>query len=273
MTVRRMTISDLEMALDWAADEGWNPGLSDASVFFAADPNGFFLKEHDGQPVAAVSVVNHDDQNTFLGLYLCKPEHRGKGFGLEVWNAALSHAGGRCVGLDGVPDQQANYARSGFASHGKTTRYQGRAPATAKLPTHDVGIDALIAADARATGVKRTAFAASWFADEPTRRTIVLSNSGPDPAFTTVRKCREGAKIGPLHAETPDQAKTLLAAAGQIFGNDLLFIDVPETSPDLIELLTNAGFDPVFETARMFAGAPPVGAQPKLYSIATMELG
>lgn len=273
MTVRRMTINDLEMTLDWAADEGWNPGLSDAQSFFATDPDGFFLKEHNGQPVAAVSVVNHDDQNAFLGLYLCKAEDRGKGFGLEVWKAALGHADGRCVGLDGVPDQQANYARSGFASHGKTTRYQGRSPAASRVSTHVVAIDTLVAADAQATGVNRKAFAASWYADEPTRKTIILSDSGSDLAFATVRKCLEGAKIGPLHAETADQAQALLAAAGQVFGNDLLFIDVPETSPALIELLTGAGFDPVFETARMYAGAPPAGAPPKLYSIATMELG
>lgn len=29
---------------------GWNPGLHDAECFYAADPQGFFLAEADGQP-------------------------------------------------------------------------------------------------------------------------------------------------------------------------------------------------------------------------------
>ena len=40
MTVRLMTLADLAMVLDWAAAEGWNPGLDDAAAFLAADPEG-----------------------------------------------------------------------------------------------------------------------------------------------------------------------------------------------------------------------------------------
>ena len=45
LAVRRMSEADLELALDWAAAEGWNPGLHDAHCFYAADPEGFFLGE------------------------------------------------------------------------------------------------------------------------------------------------------------------------------------------------------------------------------------
>ena len=51
LAVRRMTESELALALDWAANEGWNPGLSDAECFCAVDPDGFFLGELDGEPV------------------------------------------------------------------------------------------------------------------------------------------------------------------------------------------------------------------------------
>ena len=70
---RRMTLADLETVLEWAADEGWNPGVEDAEAFLAADPEGFFVTEDDGVPVAAISVVNHSPDFAFLGLYLCRP--------------------------------------------------------------------------------------------------------------------------------------------------------------------------------------------------------
>jgi hypothetical protein len=31
--IGRMTLSDVEVAIDWAAREGWNPGLNDAQCF------------------------------------------------------------------------------------------------------------------------------------------------------------------------------------------------------------------------------------------------
>ncbi len=135
MTVRQMSLAELELIIDYAADEDWNPGLEDASAFYAADPDGFFLKEVGSQPAAAVSVVNHSDDFVFPGLYLCRPEFRGRGHGLEVWRAGVTHAGNRCIGLDGVPDQQANYARSGFSRQGRTIRYRGTVERRSETPT------------------------------------------------------------------------------------------------------------------------------------------
>ena len=101
MILRNADLSELETVLDWAAAEGWNPGLADAEAFYTADPQGFFVAEADGAPVAAISVVNHDAKNAFLGLYICKPEVRGQGIGFALWQHALRHAGDRSVGLDG----------------------------------------------------------------------------------------------------------------------------------------------------------------------------
>ena len=38
--IETMPFSEVETAIDWAAREGWNPGLSDAACFHAVDPNG-----------------------------------------------------------------------------------------------------------------------------------------------------------------------------------------------------------------------------------------
>ena len=41
--VRTMSAGDVALAVEWAAQEGWNPGLHDAECFRAADPRGFFI--------------------------------------------------------------------------------------------------------------------------------------------------------------------------------------------------------------------------------------
>ena len=82
---RPMARPELDLALAWAAEEGWNPGPHDAAAFWAADPGGFWLGELDGSPVASISVVRYGAEYGFLGCYIVRPEHRGGGLGLALW--------------------------------------------------------------------------------------------------------------------------------------------------------------------------------------------
>lgn len=271
MKIRTMTEQDLAMVLDWAGAEGWNPGIEDAASFRAADPDGFFLAEIDGDPVAAISVVNHDRAHAFLGLYICRPAYRGKGHGFALWQAALEHAGDRTVTLDGVAEQQANYARSGFVFAGRTLRHAlGSVPLadSEARPAQDADLPALMKMDRTASGHARDGFARAWFAGTDTRTTWVLGPEGAPTAFATHRLCRSGVKIGPLLARTEAEARGLLAKAPRA----PVFIDVPEGTA-LEASVGSIGFEPVFQTARMHRGPAPQGAPPAYYAVATLELG
>ncbi len=50
--IRNMRGDEISLAIDWAAEEGWNPGLADESCFASADPKGFFIGEYEGKPAA-----------------------------------------------------------------------------------------------------------------------------------------------------------------------------------------------------------------------------
>ena len=276
VTIGRMTVEELETVLDWAAAEGWNPGLTDADAFHAADPDGFFLARIDRSPVAAISVVNHDSGNAFLGLYICRPEWRGKGIGLAMWSEALKHAAGRSVGLDGVPDQQDNYRRSGFVKYGSSMRHVGRWPGRAHpdIRPADAGdLAALIALDTRANGFARPRFLSAWLSDGwPHRASRVLVREGTILGSSTWRACREGTKIGPVIAPDTRTTLDLIADVAALRPEGPLIIDLPEGNRALRAELQAAGFDVPFVTARMYRGtAPSQGSS--LQAIATMELG
>jgi hypothetical protein len=49
--VRSMKAEEVALAIEWAEQEGWNPGCYDASCFRAADATGFFVGELHGEPV------------------------------------------------------------------------------------------------------------------------------------------------------------------------------------------------------------------------------
>jgi hypothetical protein len=134
-----MTPDDVRLALDWAAAEGWNPGLDDAAAFRAADPGGFLIARVEGVPAAVISVVRYGDAFGFLGLYIAAPRFRRRGIGWALWQAGMARLAGHTVGLDGVVAQHANYRKSGFALAHRNMRWQG-VPAAPPVTTPSSGI-------------------------------------------------------------------------------------------------------------------------------------
>lgn len=276
ISTQPMTQSDLETVLTWAAAEGWNPGLMDAAAFRATDPNGFFLTTVDQTPVVAVSVVNHDLENAFLGLYICRPDWRGRGLGLMTWNVGLEHAGARSIGLDGVPEQEPNYRVSGFKKSGSSLRHEGRIDGVASSNTRlavESDIGHLVELDGRANGYRRTAFLRSWLWDDAqTRGTRVYMRDGDAVGFATWRACQVGTKIGPVVAPDVAIALELISDIAAFRRDGPLVVDVPENNRALRRELEAWGFSVPFVTARMYRGTPPEPDATQ-HAIATMELG
>ncbi|WP_010138749.1 GNAT family N-acetyltransferase [Oceanicola sp. S124] len=268
---RTATRQELDIMSGWAAAEGWNPGLEDADPFHGADPDGFFVAEVAGAPVACISVVNHAAEMAFLGFYICQPEFRGRGLGMALWSHALAHAGARTVGLDGVAAQEANYATSGFVKLGMTRRMAGQLEgqgddAIRTLAPGD--LPQILDWDRAASGYDRAAFLTGWLDDTASRRSLIAPEAR---AFVTIRRCGEGVKIGPVVAEDAAMALRLIRAALAELPSDQVFIDLFPGSP-LAAPLEVLGFAETFAAARMYKGAAPQG-DGRLLAIASMELG
>lgn len=280
LSVAPATLGDWDLVRSWAAEEGWNPGLADAPAFFAQDPGGFFLGRVDGEPVSAISVVNYDEAYAFLGFYLVRPEFRGLGHGLTTWRTALAHAGGRSVGLDGVPAQQDNYRRSGFTTAYRTARYVGEVPAPDGPVAGVVGAElvdpaALAAYDAACHHADRPRFLSAWLGT-PGHRTLVRVADGRPTGYGVVRPAQDEARVGPLFADTAADAAALLdalAGAARDFGSDRIAVDMPEANPAAARLALERGLEPTFETARMYTGPVRPVARERVFGVTTLELG
>jgi hypothetical protein len=273
--VRAMRPAEIALALDWAAAEGWNPGLADAACFATVDPDGFFVGELDGAPAATISVVNYDARFAFLGCYIVRPELRGRGLGWRTWQAGMAHAGARTVGLDGVVAQQHNYRKSGFALAYNNIRYGGvvapmSAP-SATVPLSELPSEAITRDDATVFPADRPVFLRAWIA-APRHVGRALMRDGRLAAWGVIRPCRAGRKIGPLVADDRAAAEAVFAALVGSDGGEV-FLDAPQPNREAAALATAHGLAPVFETARMYAGSIREVALPRLYGVSTFELG
>jgi hypothetical protein len=273
--IRTMRPDEIALALDWGAEEGWNPGLADASCFGAADPSGFFIGEYEGEPAATLSVVNYGESFAFLGLYVVRPDLRGRGFGLRIWKAGMAHAGGRTVGLDGVVAQQDNYRKSGFTFAHNNIRYGGvpvglGTPGAAG-PLPGVPFDLIEQSDAAVFPADRPEFLRAWTgAKGHTGRAVM--RGGRLAGWGVIRPCRRGRKIGPLVADDRATAEAVFAALVGGEGGEV-FLDVPQPNKEAAALAGAHGLAPVFETARMYTGPIRPMALERVFGATTLELG
>lgn len=275
-----MTRADLALVLGWAAGEGWNPGLTDSDSFYAADSNGFFIGEIDGEPVASLSAAAYGDGFGFIGLYIARPEWRGQGHGIALWRHGMDYLGRRNIGLDGVVAQQDNYRKSGFTWAHRNIRFE--APPIETAP-HDVkhGViepvarlpfTELEAYDRRFFPAPRRAFLERWIAGTGTHA-LALIRDGALVGYGAILPARAGAKIGPLFADDERAAETLFHALARHVSIGPIILDVPEPNRAAVSMAERHGMKPAFETARMYTQGAPAIDLGGLYGITSFELG
>jgi hypothetical protein len=273
--IRVLSRRDLDTVIGWAAAEGWNPGHGDAAVFHATDPLGFFGFYVDDALVASLSLVAYGPEFAFLGLYIVRPGDRGRGYGLRLWQEAILRQQASRIGLDGVVTQQENYRKSGFRLAHRNIRYGGMVTAakSAGLVALDaLPFDAIHRYDRQFFPAPRPGFLSLWTRQEKGAARAAMVD-GRIVGFGVIRACRQGFKIGPLFADDERIAETLFCGLASHARAEPVFIDVPEPNPAARRLAERHGLSPVFETARMYAGAPPDLPLARLFGVTTFELG
>jgi len=276
--IRPMTRNEVDTAIEWAAAEGWNPGLDDATCFFAADPEGFLAGLLDGELVATISVVKYGTSFGFLGLYIVKPGHRGRGYGFSLWNAGISRLGQRTIGLDGVVAQQGNYRTSGFAFAYRNIRYRGTGRAKGSrrreiVPLSSVPFDDVNDYDRSVFPADRSSFLKCWIG-QPESTAIGFLRYGTLAGYGVIRAARTGFKIGPLFANDAECAEALFnGLVARVPDDSSYCLDVPETNHAAIALADRHRMTIVFETARMYIGPAPCVPMHRLFGVTTFELG
>jgi len=281
--IRSMKRQELDLALGWAAGEGWNPGLHDADAFYDFDPGGYLVGLLSGVPVGCISAVAYGSKFGFLGLYIVKPEHRGKGFGTELWHQAMRRLGSRNVGLDGVVGRQRNYERKGFVLAHRNIRYELAGGEKMAMPDNNVvdlrqySIGAVAEYEKGLFPATRARFLEKWL-NPPQGIALGYVDDDDDSSdklagYGVIRKCARGFKIGPLFADTQRGARKLLSGLAGHAAGEPVYIDIPEANRAAVDLAKEAGMNKVFETARMYNASKPDLDISRIYGMTTLELG
>jgi GNAT superfamily N-acetyltransferase len=279
--MRPMTRPELDILVEWAAREGWNPGANDAQIFWDTDPEGFVAAELGGELIGGGSIVSYQGRFGFMGFFIVKPEHRGHGIGTRLWlhrrDLLISRLQAPAlIGMDGVFEMQAFYARGGFTLCNRDLRFEGVgaswAPDAGLVELDQVGFAELARYDAAHFPAPRERFLKAWVT-QPHSRALGAVREGTLRGYGVIRPCRQGFKIGPLFADDADTAEALYRGLVDFAPGAAVFLDVPENNPDAMALAQCHGLREVFGCARMYYGASPPLPYGEIFGVTTFELG
>ena len=277
-TIRTMTRPEVDFAIEWAAREGWNPGLGDAECFYNTDPSGFLIGLLGNKPVGAVSAVRYGSSFGFIGLYIVLPEYRGTSLGFRLGRAALKRLSGRTIGLDGVLERQENYRQIGFEFAYSNMRFEGfgggkQSCRQGVRQLSELPFDELLAYDQPFFPDERKTFLECWI-KQPGCTALGIIEHDRLAGYGIIRSCRTGYKIGPLFADRPDLAEELFSALkASVPDGAPICLDIPEVNSFALELVKRHNMKVVFKTARMYKGVTPELPVERIFGITTFELG
>jgi len=286
LLIRQMTRPEVDTLVEWAAREGWNPGLHDAESFWTTDPEAFIAAELEGELIGGGAITSYQGEFGFMGFFIVRPEFRGRGLGHTLWHARRERLlarlrPGASIGMDGVFTMQDYYAKGGFVLAHRDIRFQADIPPSPPaarvdeariVPLSALPFDRLLAYDRACFPAPRPGFLAAWIA-QPDALALGCLRDGALRGYGVVRRCREGCKIGPLFADDAPTAEALYQRLAGFAAGGPLFLDVPENNAAALDLARRHRMREVFGCARMYLGPAPTLAQDRIFGVTTFELG
>jgi GNAT superfamily N-acetyltransferase len=278
---QKLDIEGVRTLVKWAEEEGWNPGPFDADVYYATDPEGFYGFFVEDRLIAGGAIVSYNNEFGFMGLFIVKPEFRGKEIGRKLWyqrrDTLLKRLNyGASIGMDGVVAMQPFYEKGGFQIAFRDERYEKIGiefnvdKNISQINNND--FKSILEYDKQCFGFSRPQFLKPWLA-LPGNKTFKYIEEGKLKGFAIIRKAIKGYKVCPLFADNNTIAEELYKACLNSVVGEPLYIDIPVTNKKAVNLIKKYNVVYVFECARMYYGNPPAVEIDKIFGLTTFEIG
>jgi hypothetical protein len=284
LLIRSMTRTEVDTLVDWAAAEGWNPGLHDAELFWRTDPEAFVAAELDDVLIGGGAITAYGREFGFMGFFIIRPEFRGRSLGNILWHARRDQLLDRLksdatIGMDGVFTMQDFYARGGFIFSHRNLRFVVERPAVGITavdphirPLASTSFAEVQAYDRHCFPASRDSFLQGWLR-QPHGLALGYWQEHKLLGYGVIRRCRQGYKIGPLFADNGAVAEALYNALAPAAAGKPLYIDVPDYNQAAMALVQRHGMEEVFGCARMYLGPAPAIDHARVFGITSFELG
>jgi hypothetical protein len=279
-SIGAMTRAEASLLDEWAAGESWNPGLNDIDVAWGFDPEAFIALRRGDEFIGGGSIISYHGAAGFMGLFILRADHRGKGLGTLLWHERLRRLRMRLepkapIGMDGVLEMAPFYQRGGFEILYRDLRYQGVAAGGldgAAVPLGDVDFALIDAYDRLHVEAPRTDFLRAWLGQKGGLG-VALIDAGELSGYGFLRPCRQGYKAGPVFAGDAASGERLIHSLLSLVPGEQVQLDVPELNPDAVRIAESMGWTRSFACARMVNGQEPGLPVNRIFGVTSFEFG
>ena len=275
--IRRMTTADIPLGMRLKEQAGWNQTEADWRRFLDLEPDGCFVAEWNGAPVATTTTCILGEV-AWVAMVLVDARLRRHGIGTELMQQALhflDERNVRSIRLDATPLGQPVYEEHGFVPDYQLARFDGILPdhglsAEAK-PLEAQNLEAMIALDREVTGANRHKLLSSLFKSTP--ELFLTAGVGNDfLGYIAMRPGSRAWQIGPCIAKPAAAVKLLTAACRRCCGRPG-FIDIPIANQTATSLAESLGLRVQRHLLRMHRGAPVPERIEDLWASSGPEMG
>jgi GNAT superfamily N-acetyltransferase len=279
-TIDVMTEKEASLLGEWAAAEGWNPGLNDIAVAWSVDRPAFIAQRLEDEFIGGGCTISYRGTAGFMGLFIVQRKYRRQGLGALLWHERLKRLRARLrpdapIGMDGVFEMVPFYERGGFTLMHRDLRYEGvavgeRDPGAASLETIEfLNIDSY---DRMHVEAPRTEFLQAWLA-QPGGQGLGLVDNRQLTGYGFIRPCRLGYKVGPAFADNAICGKRLIRSLLSLVAGEKVQIDIPEPNEAALRIVENLGWKRSFGCARMVNGPKPALPVQRIFGVTSFEFG
>ena len=270
IAIVRLGVEDAAAGLVLSTEARWNQNEADWR-FFLSKGVVFGVRDDAGRLVATAALLPYSAGNAWISMVLVTESWRRRGIATRLVDSCLEH--GEADGPDELARCDAGRRQGLWPA--RFCADAGIAPAAAG----EFGIDrraaqsletcepaAFIARDAHAMGFARDALLAEFAGRSGSR---MVKKAG---AMALVRDGRTARHIGPLFADSPDEALALVQAIVRSERGPLL-LDAVHSQSKFLEGLTGSGWNIERPFQRMRFGSAATQAAEPPFAVAGPEFG
>lgn len=280
--IRELREADIPGAMRLKTAENWNQTEADWRTLLKHDPDLCLAATHDGKIIGTVTATKYANELAWIGMMLVDKDFRGLGLGKRLLTTVIEKLG-KCqsVKLDATATGLPLYHKLGFCE--------------------ELGIDRMVTTDlednlqeADECSVRPLAerdwqevmdLDRAFFGADRSRLIAEILRRNGDKGWVTERKGsltgfllgRSGSnytQLGPLSAQTTEDAKSLLLSALRNYAGKPVLLDILQDKNNLKELLLSLGFAVQRSFTRMYLKENPFpGSIENQFLIAGPELG
>ena len=262
-------------ALKLSKEMAW-PYRREDWEFASAVGQGLVL-ERAGDVIGTALWWNYGQAYAAAGMIIVTASAQGCGYGSQLFNALLEATDGRNVLLNSTEDGLTLYKRRGFTAWSTVLQHQGLLSAPVTWNARDgirrasvSELAAIQAFDERATGMPRSSMVAALV---DAGNVMVIERAGQVAGYVIARRFGCGYVVGPVAAESAEEARLLILAQLSTLRGRFVRIDV-YAEHGLGDWLESLGLKRVSDATAMVRGRLPVSDGPaRIYALANQSFG